>query len=304
MGHSIMDLLKKPTLLFLTLGHRGFFHWMGDKTYLKTAFHICMGKKLDLDSPKTFSEKLQWMKLFDRRSEYTQMVDKYEVKKIVEETIGSQYIIPTLGVWNRFDEIEFNKLPEQFVLKCTHDSGGLIICKNKQTLNLKTAKRKMEKCLRKNYYWGQREWPYKNANPRIIAEKYIEESTGELNDYKFFCFNGEVKFFKIDFDRYIEHHANYYDKNCELLPFGEAAYPPIPDRDLKIPNNIYDMMHLAEKLSASLPFARIDFYNVDGRIYFGEITLFPISGLGKYTSDEWDMKIGDMLILPEMRNPS
>lgn len=302
MGNSIIDIVRKPTLLFLTLGHRGCFNWMSDESYLKVAYRIKMGKRLNLDAPKTFSEKLQWMKLYDRRNEYTRMVDKYEVKQIVGEAIGNQYVVPTLGVWDHFDEINFEALPEQFVLKCTHDSGGLIICKNKKTFKTEVAKRKLEKCLKHNFFWGQREWPYKNVKPRIIAEKYIEEPTGELKDYKFFCFHGEVKFFKIDFDRHVNHHANYYDRNCTLLPFGEVAIAPIPEKELAIPNNINKMMRLAEKLSADLPFARIDFYNVAGDIFFGEITFFPISGLGKYTSDDWDIKIGDMLLLPNRRN--
>lgn len=294
-----MNLMKK---IICHLGYRGVFDGLDDKSFLSLYYWCIFGKKLNWDNPKTFSEKLQWLKLYDRRDEYTTMVDKYEVKKYVADCIGKQYIIPTLGVWNQFDEIDFDSLPEQFVLKCTHDSGGLVICKDKAKLNKKVAKDKIERSLKKDYYLSGREWPYKNVKRLIIAEQYMEDSVSkELRDYKFFCFNGEVRCFKIDFDRYVEHHANYYSRDCELLPFGEAKYPPLYDKKLDIPSEIPQMIILAEKLARKTSFVRIDFYDVDGKIYFGEITFYPASGLGVFTSAEWDKKLGDWILLADVK---
>ena len=295
MAKTIKDFIKKPGLLFVSLGHRGWWHWMDDETYLKIAFRSKMGKKLRLNPPVTFSEKLQWLKLHDRKPEYSKMVDKAEAKKYVSERIGEEYIIPTLGVWDRVEDIDFTALPDQFVLKATHDSGGLVICKDKSKLDVEAAKEKLKKSLAKSFYWGQREWPYKAVKPRIIAEKYIEDANGELNDYKFFCFGGKAKFFKIDFDRHIEHHANYYDGDGNLLPFGEVAYMPIPERKLDMPRQLKLMVELAEKLSAGMKFLRVDFYEVNGQVLFGELTFYPISGFGKYTDEAWDEKLGDMV---------
>ena len=298
MSNSIKDIIKNPRLLFLTFGHRGWFNWMSDEQYIRIAYRARIGKKLDMNHPQTFNEKIQWLKLYCRKSEYTKMVDKQGAKEIVEEILGEEYIIPTLGVWDKSDDINFDQLPNQFVLKCTHDSGGLVICSDKNKLDILKAKRKLNSCLKHNFYWGQREWAYKDVKPRIIAEKYmVDESGTELKDYKFFCFNGEVKMFKIDFDRYIEHHANYYDRNCKLLPFGEASFPPLSDRKLTIPVNIKEMILIAEKLSQGIKFIRIDLYNINGKIYFGEYTFFPASGFGKWIPEEYDKVIGAWISL-------
>ena len=272
-----------------------------DAVYLKLMFPLRTGYKLNLNSPKSFNEKLQWLKLYNRRPEYTQMVDKVEAKKYVAEIIGEDYIIPTLAVYDKVKDVDFESLPSQFVLKCSHDSGGLVICHDKNKFNRETAKEILMKALRKNYYMVKREWPYKNVKHRIIAEQYMEDESGELRDYKFFCFNGKVRFFKIDFGRYVEHHANYYDTKGNLLPFGEASCPPLPEKDLKIPGNLNRMIELAERLSKNIPFLRVDFYDVRSKIYFGELTLFPASGMGRFTTDEWDMEIGNNLVLPDIK---
>ena len=283
---------------FLLLSSLGLFKDMNDEEYLKKLFKCHMKRELNLDNPQTFNEKLQWLKLYDRKPEYTTMVDKYAVKRYVADIIGEEYIIPTLGVWNHFNEIDFDKLPNQFVLKCTHDSGGIVICKDKNKLDLKSAKKKIEKCLRRNYYWSSREWPYKNVKPRIIAEEYLSDTkTNDLYDYKFFCFGGEVKCFKVDYDRFIEHHANYFDKNGNILPFGEANLPPIYDKNIKMTKNLKKMCEFAEKLTAGKPFLRADFYDVEGKIYFGELTFYPASGMGKFTDDSWDECLGKWLKL-------
>ena len=190
-----------------------------DKLYLKYKFYKKMKKQLNLDNPQTFNEKLQWLKLYDRNPEYTRMVDKYEVKKYVAEKIGEEYIIPTLGVWNKFEDIDFEELPNQFVLKCTHDSGGVVICKDKSTFDFNAANKKLTHCLKRNYFWKGREWPYKNIKPRIIAEQYIAE---DLVDYKFMCFSGEVKCSFICTNRFSTQglHVTFFDREWNLLPFA------------------------------------------------------------------------------------
>lgn len=274
--------------------------WMKDETSLRFWYRSTFGTKLDLNRPKTFNEKLQWLKLYDRKSIYTTMVDKYAVKEFVADRIGEEHIIPTLGVWDRFEDIDFDSLPERFVLKCTHDSGGLVICRDKSRLDKKAAEKKIGRSLKKNFFLVGREWPYKDVKPRIIAEKFMEQNadTHELNDYKFFCFNGVVKCFKVDFDRYSRHRANYYDKDANLLPFGEVVCPPNPDKKPELPGNLDTMIQFAEDLSADVPFLRVDFYSINGQIYFGELTFFPASGFGKFVPSHWDLTLGGWLELP------
>lgn len=274
---------------------------LGDKRYLNLRWKYVMGYPLNLKEPHTFNEKLQWLKLYDRHSEYTKMVDKYDAKDYVSNILGREFVIPTLGVWESVDSIDFNSLPDQFVLKCTHDSGGVVVCKNKDDLDKKAAIDKLNKGLKSKFYWQTREWPYKNVKPRIIAEKYMEDESGyELKDYKFFCFNGKCEFFKIDFDRQKSHHANYFNCACELMPFGEVICPPDYNRELKMPSNIGEMINKAEQIASSInnAFVRIDLYNINGQIYFGEITFYPASGIGKFEPDEWDLKLGELIQLP------
>lgn len=273
---------------------------MSDTAYLKLIYRLIFGRKLDLKNPQTFNEKLQWLKLNDRKTEYTTMVDKYEVKKYIAEKIGEEYIIPTLGVWDNFDDIDFDLLPNQFVLKCTHDSGGLVICKDKSKLDIAKAREKINKALTRRFYYFGREWPYKAVKPRIIAEKYmVDESVSELRDYKFFCFGGVCKCLKVDFDRFIEHRANYYDPQGNLLDLGEKICPPNKEKVIVLPDNKEKMLQLAEKLSTNIPFLRVDFYDVNGKIYFGELTFFPASGWGEFTDEKWDYKLGKWIKLPD-----
>lgn len=270
-----------------------------DSIYLKIMYQVYIHKPLNLMNPQTFNEKLQWLKLHDRKPIYTTMVDKYEAKKYVASIIGEQYIIPTLGVWERFDDIDFNSLPNQFVLKCTHDSGGLVICRDKNSFDKSAAKKKIEKSLKRNYYWCGREWPYKNVKPRIIAEKYMQDTnTAELRDYKFFCFGGVAKCYKVDFDRFIEHNANYFTPDGELMKLGEEVCPPDFKRDIPAPVNLEKMKELSAKLSEVSPFLRTDFYEVDGKTYFGELTFYPASGFGKFIYEGNDKLLGSWLKLP------
>lgn len=272
--------------------------WYSDELYLKLLYRAYVGYPLNLKDPKSFNAKLQWLKLYDRNPLYTRMVDKYEAKKYAAGIIGDKHIISTLHVYDSVEDIDFDALPNQFVLKCTHDSGGVVICKDKFNFKKSLAIKKLRKGLKKNFYWENREWPYKNVPRRIIAEVYMEDKSGELNDYKFFCFNGKVLFFKIDFDRFTNHHANYYSPRCELLPFGEAKFAPIPERQIRMPYNLSEMILFAEKLSSGCPFLRVDFYEVNKIVYFGELTFFPDSGFGKWTDEKWDNTIGDLLHLP------
>lgn len=293
-------LLYKPSYRWLYLASLGRYNHWDDKKYLEKAFECIMGKGLDLDNPRTFNEKLQWLKLYDRKPEYTIMVDKYAVKKYVADIIGEEYIIPTLGVWNHFDEIDFDKLPNQFVLKCTHDSGGVVICQDKNKLDLKSAKKKIEKCLKRNYYWFSREWPYKNVRPRIIAEEYMEDSKyGSLTDYKFFCFNGKMKCLYISIGSHTtKQQLQFFDRNFNMLPIKRSDYldfDKIPEK----PFHLDDMIALAEKLSRDIPHTRIDFYYIHNRIYFGEITFFTGSGFIPFNDKKWDYKLGRWLKLPE-----
>lgn len=270
-----------------------------DKLYLYLKYYFRMGKILNLNHPKTFNEKLQWLKLYGRRPIDTILSDKYAVKEYIAKTIGKQYVIPLLGVWDKFEDIEFDKLPSQFVLKCTHDSGGIVICKEKSKLDIGEARAKIIKGLSHNFYVFSREKAYKDIPRRIIAEEYREDSNeGELKDYKFFCFNGEVKFFKIDFGRFTEHHANYYSPEGELLPFGELVCMPQPEHEIVIPSNLAEMVKLANKLSEGFPFLRVDLYNISGQILFGEFTFSPAGGMGPFEPSKWDDTLGSWIKLP------
>lgn len=302
MQHYLKKLKKycaDSSYRFVVNAALGLYNSMPDRDYLERKFEALMGTPLHLDAPQTFNEKLQWLKLYDRKPEYTMMVDKYRVREYIAQKIGAEYLIPLLGVWDSPDEIDFAALPEQFVLKCNHNSGlGMCICKDKSTLNLRRVRRDLQKGLRQDYYLPGREWPYKDVPRKIIAEKFmIDNEVNELRDYKFFCFRGEVKCFKVDFDRFIDHRANYFDPNGNPMPFGEVVCPPKPDKQLVLPENLDEMIALAEKLSGDVPFLRVDFYNIQGRIYFGELTFSPASGMGKFIPEEWDTVLGRWLQL-------
>lgn len=287
-----------------TLGLSLLYHFGGllpDKCFLKNKFRILMGYKLDLKHPKTYSEKLQWMKLYNRRPEYTMMVDKVKVKEYVSKIIGDEYIIPTLGVWKDPDDIDFTALPNRFVLKCNHNSGtGMYICKDKSKMDVEKVKADLRIGLKENYYIKNREWPYKNVERRILAEAYMEDEFGELRDYKWFCFDGEVKGLFIASDRSKGEHAvrfDFFDENYNHLPFtnGHPNALSIP----KKPVAFDEMKRLAAQLSKGLPHVRIDFYEVNGHAYFGEMTFFHWSGLTPFEPIDWDYKFGEWLKLPE-----
>lgn len=273
-----------------------------DKRYLKMRYSICMGKKLNLDSPVTFNEKLQWLKLYNRRPEYTTMVDKYAVKEYVSEKIGKNHVIPTLGVWNKPSEIDWDSLPNQFVLKTTHDSGGIVICKDKTKLDKDAALKKLEYAITHDNYSITREWPYKNVARRIIAEEYIEPSQGtnDLPDYKFFCFDGKVKALFVATERQNPNEEvkfDFFDADFNSLPIrqGHDHAKVLP----KKPLCFEEMKQIAETLSAGIPHVRVDLYNVNGKTYFGELTFFHFGGFTPFEPDEWDTNFGNMLTLPK-----
>lgn len=239
---------------------------------------------------KMMGAKVVYIEVFDR-------IDKYEVRKFIEERIGREHLIPCLGVWNHFDEIDFDKLPNQFVLKCTHDSGGLIICKDKSTLDLKQARKKIEHCLKRNYFLNHREWPYKDVKPRIIAEEYtVDESGYELKDYKIFCFDGKPKAMFIATDRGTDTKFDFFDTEFHHLPFTNGH--PNADKEIKKPTNFDEMLRIAGILSKGMPEVRVDLYNVNGKILFGEMTFFHWSGLMPFEPEEWDYKFGSWIELP------
>lgn len=276
-----------------------------DTLWLRYQYRKRIGKKLNLKYPQTFNEKLQWLKLYDRNPKYTKMVDKYEVKKYVASLIGEKYIIPTLGVWDKFNDIDFDLLPEQFVLKCTHDSGGLVIVKDKKNFNKVAARKKISKCLKANYYWHGREWPYKNIKPRIIAEKYMEDGIHKVpEDYKIYCFNSKPKYivvFHNRFDASKRLEETVYDVNWNFQNISLDEHFAISNIIEPKPQCLELLLKLATILSTDIAQSRIDFYVIQNNIYFGEITLFTASGWQKMIPEEMDMILGSQLDLKEFR---
>ncbi len=299
MNSRIKEILANPLQIFFTLGHRGLLNWMSDERYLKIGYRIRRKKKLNFDNPQTFNEKLQWLKIHDRKPEYTMMVDKYEVKKYVAEKIGEEYIIPTLGVWDRFDDIDFDSLPNQFVLKCTHDSGGLVICKDKSRLDIKAARKKINASMKRSFYLSGREWPYKNVKPRIIAEKYMQDAT-EINlpVYKFFCFDGQPKIIQsIKNDKMPNESIDYFDTDWNLLNIKQSF--PNSEIPLPKPENLSELVAFAGLLAKDkVGFLRVDLYVINRKIYFSEYTFYSDCGFERFYPDEWDRKLGDWIKLP------
>ena len=286
--------------IVLILINKGILNFLPDKQFLKVVYRLRMGKKLNLKNPQTFTEKLQWLKLYNRKPEYTKMVDKYEVRNYIKEKLGAdaeKYLIPLIGVYDSLNDINFDELPNQFVIKCTHDSGSVFICKEKSKLEIKKLRKKISKCLKFNYYYLGREGPYKDVKPRIIIEKYMEdESKQELKDYKVFCFNSKAKYIQVDFNRFNEHKKNIYDTDWNLT---DIQFNYLSDRNKQIekPNKLEKMIELAETLAEDIPFVRIDFYSIIDKIYIGEITFFPASGCGKFIPEKYDKIFGDMIKL-------
>lgn len=276
---------------------RGLFNWLPDKYHLYLLYWARLGKWLNLKNPQTFNEKLQWLKLYNRKTEYTAMVDKYEAKKYIASVAGEEFVIPTLGVWDRFEDIDFQDLPDQFVLKCTHDSGGFVICRDKTKLDMTAVEEKIRKSLKTNYFFHGREWPYKNVKPRILAEAYVEDTADDaLTDYKFYCFNGTPQIMYISKDHGKEPFTDFFDMEFHHLPIiiQDPNAEVMPER----PAQFDQMKQFAAMLSRDIPFLRVDFYEVSGKLYIGELTFFDGSGFELVEPKEWNEKMGTWIRLP------
>lgn len=288
-----MNLFYKIVIFILRLTRLA--NILPDKLYLKLLYRRVMGKKLNLENPQTFNEKLNWLKLYDRKPEYSKMVDKYEAKKYVASIIGDEYIIPTYGVWDKFDDIDFNQIPNQFVLKCTHDSGSVVICKDKSKFDLKNTKQKIGKALKSNLFYIGREWPYKNVTPRIMVEKLILDIEEIPNDYKILCFNGIPKLIEVHTDRFKNHTQDFYDLQWNKLVISQQ------NTRSKIiharPKLLNKMIELSEKLAFNTYHVRIDWYTNNDWLFFGEITFFDGSGLSAFDEYEHDLYLGSLIDL-------
>lgn len=275
------------------------FSWMTDEAFVKFEYQLSTGKKLNLVEPQRFNEKLQWLKLYDHNPKYTALVDKYEVKEIVSEIIGAEYVIPTIGIWKRFEEIDFDSLPDQFILKCTHDSGGNVICNNKQTFDKISAEKLIKACLKKRYYYEHREWPYKDVQPRIIAEPLlIDEPRKPLKDYKLFCFHGKTEFLFVASDRgHGTTKFDFFDKDFAKIPV--VQHYPNSNYQIEKPVSFELMKTLAYELAKDIPFVRVDFYEVKGKVYFGELTFCHFSGNEPFEPDSYDFDFGKLIVLDE-----
>lgn len=290
--------------IFTALGRREFLNFLSDKTYISISYYLKFWKKINLNNPKTFNEKLQWIKLNDRKTLYTILADKYLVKEYVADCIGDEHVIKTLGIWNDAKQINFSKLPNQFVLKCNHDSGSVIICRDKSKLDKELVIKKLNKSLMHSGFWFGREWPYKNIKPQIIAEQYIEDDTKNigLTDYKFFCFNGVPKLLYVSLG--LENHStaqiSFFDMNGKEMPFRRKDYRPLQE-ELHIPPTFDKMKEIAELLAKkiSAPFVRIDLYPVKDKVYFSEVTFFPCNGGMPFNEDGWDTILGSWMKLDD-----
>lgn len=294
---TVLTLVKKPRKMIRILGDKGFFNWLPDRPYLKLVYWGETGRKLDLKNPETYNEKLQWIKLYDRKPEYVIYVDKFAVRDYIKQTIGDGYLIPLIGVYNTVDEIPWDNLPNKFVLKCTHGSGSNIICRDKQQLDIEESKRKLKRWMKKNWFWFGREWSYKDTEPRMICEKYlVDESGTELKDYKIFCFDGRPKLIQVDFGRFTDHKRNLYSTEWQFID-GIIKYPNQPSFNIKKPRKLDDMLRCASILSKNIPHVRIDFYSINEQIYFGEMTLYHGSGYEKFKPEGLGILMGSWINL-------
>lgn len=301
--NKIKKVFDNPEKIIYKLQKFKLFNFLKDETYIKMIYAIAFREKLNIEQPTTFTEKLQWLKLNDRNPQYTKMVDKCEAKEFVGKIIGSQYIVPTIGVWDNFNQINFDLFPNSFVLKTTHDSGSVVICKDKKDFDLKKAKKIITKSLKNNYFYMCREWPYKNVKPRIIAEEYLGDlDTMDIKDYKFFCFDGKPEVLLVCSERMTSDNMckTWFDSDFNMLDIVENNHRR--DMNLTKPENYEKMKEIASKLSKNIPFVRIDLYEVDNRVYFGEITFFPSGGIERFSPEEWNYELGKKIDLKKEIN--
>lgn len=274
---------------------------MPERIYLKLYYRLVFGKPLNLKDPRTYNEKLQWLKLNDHNPLYTQLVDKYLVRRYVSNRVGDRYLIPLHGVWDSFEEIDWENLPDRFVLKTTHDSGTVIVCRDKGRFEIEPARRVINASLARNYYYLTKEWPYKNVKPRIIAEQYMDDGSGTgLRDYKFFCFNGEPKFLFVASDRGV-HQTKFDFFDMQFQRLNIAQHYPNSEKKIDRPDSFNEMISIAKALSRGLVHVRVDLYEIGGHPYFGELTFYHFSGLAPFNPPEADERIGDMLDLESLK---
>lgn len=304
---TLIDLMRKSdkrelkVAFMQNLSGMKISHIIPDKKYLNMWHKAMYGKKINFKNPKTFTEKLQWLKLYNRNLEDVKLVDKYEAKKYIADRIGEEYIIPNIGVWDSVDEIDLNSLPDRFVLKCTHDSGSVVICRDKSKFDFEAAKAKLDRKMKKSLFWLMREWHYKKLKPRIIAEQYMENTDmnlKELRDYKFYCFNGEAKYLYVS--EGLENHAtakiSFLNLDWSFADFGRSDFAPFTELPEK-PKAYEKMLELANQLSKGHAFLRVDLYEINGKIYFSELTFFPAGGFMPFDTLESDCKLGELIEL-------
>ncbi|SMP65525.1 TupA-like ATPgrasp [Sphaerochaeta associata] len=290
--------IENPSLICLFLLDKRLSRVLSDKAQISLLYRFRIGRKPNLSNPITFNEKLQWLKLHDRNPQYTNLVDKYTVREHIRNTIGDKYLVPLLGVYDSVDEIDYAKLPNQFVLKPTHTSGNVIICRDKDALDIKVTNKTLKEWMKREYFWYQREWPYKNIKPRIICEELLVDDTQvDLMDYKILCFNGEPKCLFVCLDRRSPSglKVDFYDLNWTPLPF-ERHYPR-SGKFIEKPECFEELLELSKILSRGISFVRVDFYIVNKQIKFGELTFYPGSGLEEFTPEEYDKTLGNWLDL-------
>lgn len=293
----IKDLLAKPCSIIQKLGKHGLLKWMSDETYLKIVFRCDSGKKLNLTDPKSFSEKIQWVKLYDRKPEYKTFVDKYEVRELIKEKIGEEYLIPLIAVYESVEEIDWDKLPERFVMKCSHDSGTVVICKDKRAFNREEALKKLRYSFARELFWYGREWAYEGVTPRIVVEEFLSHDDQEPDDYKVLCFNGVPKEIEVHRDRFGDHKLQDFDVDWNPVNHDFEGYGKFEVQCEK-PQCLEAMLSLSEKLAKETYIGRVDWFIFNGRLYFGEITLYEASGFFGGAFKKWDEEVGAMIKLP------
>ena len=305
---AVKQIMKDPKYIFRIMNSHGILRILPDRPFLKLMWWVETGSRLNLKNPKGFNEKLQWLKLYDRRPEYTRYTDKILVRDFVRDTIGEEHLVPLIGIWDSPEEIDFDSLPDQFVLKCNHNSGGgMCICTDKSKLDVQNIKNKLKASLHKNIFFDKREWPYKNIVPRILCEQFMvdhdpQNTSGTLIDYKFHCFNGEPKFLYVGTDDISsgtkgELKLSFFDLDWKISPFYRSDHKPIAI-DVEKPKCFDEMIDIARKLSKGIPFVRVDLYWVNGQILFSEMTFFPGGGNGYFSPEEWENRLGDWIVLP------
>lgn len=296
--NKIIKYICDKNYRFSVNNYLGLYKCVDDEHFLKWVYYRKMNKRLDLENPKTFNEKLNWLKLYDRNPIYTTMVDKYASKKFMIEKIGKEYVVPLLGgPWYSFDEINFDALPDRFVLKTNHDSGGVLLCRNKASFDKKKARSFFKKHLSRNYYWSCREWPYKNIRPCIFAEEYLEDGSGDaIYDYKFFCFNGEPKIMYLSRDKAEDPRTDFFDMEYQHLnlQMRDPNADVLPEKPIRFE----EMKTLAKRLSQGIPHVRVDFFMVGDRLFIGETTFFHCAGFVSVKPDIWNTILGDWITLP------